>query len=192
MTSHLAVVSPIFNDWAAFSTLVLELSKQFVGTNIELHVLGVDDGSSEEFDLNALVLPADSCIRDIEVVHLATNLGHQRAIAIGLTEVRERDNTDSVVIMDSDGEDRPSDIVSLLLASQEFPKRIICASRINRTEGLVFRLSYSAYKLIFRLLTGRKITFGNFCLVPMTIARRLVHMSELWNNLASAIIRSRL
>jgi hypothetical protein len=188
----LIVISPVFNDWDSFSILVLELSRQFAGTDLELHILAVDDGSSQTFELNALILPTNNCIRDIEVVHLAANLGHQRAIAVGLAEVRESNNNDLVIIMDSDGEDRPSDIVSLLSAAQQYPGSIIFASRIRRSEGLVFGIGYIIYKLVFRLLTGHTITFGNFCLIPMALARRLVHMSELWNNLASAIIRSRL
>jgi polyisoprenyl-phosphate glycosyltransferase len=188
---RLVVISPVFNDWDSFSILVSELSRQFSGTDLELHILAVDDGSSQAFDLNALILPTNNCVRDIEVAHLATNLGHQRAIAVGLTEVRES-NSDLVVIMDSDGEDRPSDIILLLAEAQRYPGHIIFASRIRRSERLVFRFGYVIYKLVFRLLTGYTITFGNFCLIPMALARRLVHMSELWNNLASAIIRSRL
>jgi polyisoprenyl-phosphate glycosyltransferase len=191
-TLRLIVISPVFNDWDSFSILVSELSRQFAGTDLELHILAVDDGSSQTFDLNALILPTNNCIRDIKVVHLATNLGHQRAIAVGLTEVPESNNNDLVIIMDSDGEDRPSDICSLLSAAQRYPGSIIFASRIRRSEGFVFRIGYIIYKLVFRLLTGHTIAFGNFCLIPMTLARRLAHRSEVWNNLASAIIRSRL
>jgi hypothetical protein len=42
------------------------------------------------------------------------------------------------------------------------------------------------------LLTGRRISFGNFSLLPIAAVRRLVHMPELWNNLPAAIMRSRL
>jgi hypothetical protein len=45
---------------------------------------------------------------------------------------------------------------------------------------------------LFRILTGRSISFGNFSLLPMPCVRRLVHMPELWNNLAAAIMRSRM
>ena len=45
----------------------------------------------------------------IEVVTLACNLGHQRAIAVGLVEVYCRKRFDAVLVMDSDGEDAPAD-----------------------------------------------------------------------------------
>jgi polyisoprenyl-phosphate glycosyltransferase len=47
------------------------------------------------------------------------------------------------------------------------------------------------YKFMFRILTGRSISFGNFSLLPLWAVRRLVHMPDLWNNLAAAIMRSR-
>jgi polyisoprenyl-phosphate glycosyltransferase len=172
--------------------LLLELSGQFAESDLELHIIAVDDGSSQPYDLDALILPTSNCIRDIEIVHLATNLGHQRAIAVGLVEVCKRSKENLVIIMDSDGEDCPSDIVLLLAAAQKCPGSIIFASRKRRSEGMVFKIGYNMYKSIFRLLTGRTITFGNFCLIPMTLADRLTHMSELWNNLASAVIRSQL
>jgi hypothetical protein len=51
---------------------------------------------------------------------------------------------------------------------------------------------YLIYKSLFRLMTGRRISFGNFSLLPLAAVRRIVHMPELWNNLPAAIMRSRL
>ena len=45
---------------------------------------------------------------------------------------------------------------------------------------------------MFHGLTGHDISFGNYSLLPMAAVRRLVHMPELWNNLAAAILRSRI
>ena len=53
-------------------------------------------------------------------------------------------------------------------------------------------LGYFAYKRTFWLLTGKRIDYGNFSLLPIGAVRRLAHMPELWNNLAAAIMRSRL
>src|SRR5581483_5557700 len=54
------------------------------------------------------------------------------------------------------------------------------------------RLGYFAYRLLFHLLTGRSISFGNFSLLPMAAVGRLVHTPALWHNLAAAIMRSRI
>jgi hypothetical protein len=44
--------------------------------------------------------------------------------------------------------------------------------------------------MLFRVLTGRRINFGNFCLIPNYALRALVHNPAAWNNLAAAINRS--
>jgi hypothetical protein len=56
----------------------------------------------------------------------------------------------------------------------------------------VFRVFYAVYKSVFRLLTGKVITFGNFSLIPAGLLRRLAHVSDIWNNYPGGVIRSRL
>ena len=192
MGKQIAIVTPVLDDWDSFARLVGEISGRFAGADLGFHVFALDDGSTASFDMSRLALPADTCIADLELVRLAVNLGHQRAIAVGLCVVADRDEFDAVVVMDSDGEDRPEDIATLLAASREQPGHVAFAGRSERSEGRGFRLSYFIYRHLFGLLTGRAIKFGNFVLLPMAAVRRLVHMPELWNHLAAAIMRSRL
>ena len=49
----------------------------------------------------------------IRIIKLRSNLGHQRAIAIGLYGLNFK-NLDGIVVMDSDGEDKVDDISSLI------------------------------------------------------------------------------
>ena len=93
-------------------------------------------------------------------------------------------------MMDADGEDRPEDVPKLLSAWGEDQNIIIVAQRSERSEGLVFKIFYILYKLAFRIATGRKIDFGNFCLIPRTPLCALTYNPAIWNNLASAITRS--
>jgi polyisoprenyl-phosphate glycosyltransferase len=192
MSKKLAVVTPVLDDWACFAALVAEISTRFTGSDLEFQVYGVDDGSTAPFDLACVALPPESCVAAIEIIHLAVNLGHQRAIAAGLCTVADRDDIDLVLIMDSDGEDRPIDISALLVASQQHPAHVVLARRTKRSEPRTFRFWYFVYKLVFYILTGRTINFGNYSIIPMSAVRRLVHMPELWNNLAASILRSRL
>ena len=152
----------------------------------------MDDGSTEAPLTDIGLGSANGCLASIEILQLSLNLGHQRAIAIGLVEIVERGCHDAVVVMDSDGEDRPEDVAALIAAAQVNPERIILAHRTKRSEPMPFQLGYTLYKGLFRGLTGRRIGFGNFCLLPFAAARRLVHMPEAWNHLAAAIMRSRL
>jgi hypothetical protein len=67
---------------------------------------------------------------------------------------------------------------------------IVVAQRRKRSEGLVFRCFYALYKLAFRIMTGQRIDFGNFCLLPRASLCALIHDPAIWNNLAAAITRS--
>lgn len=192
MSRTIALVTPVLDDWGSLAALLTDISGLFIHSGISFRVYAVDDGSSAPFEPAGVVLPSNSCIASIEVIRLAVNLGHQRAIAIGLCASTEGDDIDDVLVMDSDGQDRPIDIAALLAASQKNPTQIVFAHRTKRSEPPFFRLWYCFYKLMFRLLTGQPISFGNFCLVPREAVDRLVHMPELWNNLAAAIMRSRL
>ena len=101
-------------------------------------------------------------------------------------------DADVVVVMDADGEDKPSDLLALIQAHYAQPKSIIVAQRKSRSENHTFRLSYFFYKQIFWLLVGERIDFGNFCLIPSRYLRRLSYDPNLWNNLAGAVLRSRI
>jgi glycosyltransferase involved in cell wall biosynthesis len=189
---RIAVVTPVLDDWQSFAILVRQIARHTPSNVESIEIVAVDDGSVDGFDPSALALPDDGRISAVRIVHLALNLGHQRAIAAGLVTLSARKDLDAVIVMDSDGEDRPEEIPLLLAASRASPDRVILAHRAKRSESAVFRMAYGAYKFFFRLLTGRGISFGNFSLLPIAAVRRLVHMPELWNNLPAAIMRSRL
>ena len=89
MGRHIAVVTPVLDDWESFAALVTEVSSRFTGADLRIDILAVDDGSSTAFDARRLVLPPETCIAKVEILHLAVNLGHQRAIAVGLCAVAQ-------------------------------------------------------------------------------------------------------
>jgi glycosyltransferase involved in cell wall biosynthesis len=190
LQNSLALLCPVYNDWQSFAIVIGHLDKVLVDTSIKVDVFVVDDGSTVDLDPDRI--PPVNHIRSIECLSLLTNLGHQRAIAVGLCEIEQRHAYDAVLIMDSDGEDRPEDILSLLKAHQENPKAIIVAQRIARSEGLFFKVFYFFYKKIFQFLTGQAIDFGNFCLIPAMQLRHINAMTETWNHLAATIVRSRI
>ena len=191
MLQRISIVCPVLDDWTSFMTLVQNLRNVFEGRNISLNVLAVDDGSRCIPPSGSIQLPESANITEISVLRLAVNLGHQRAIASGLVRVAARGNVDGVVVMDSDGEDRPEDVLALCSAAELDTDAVTFAQRTSRTESGVFRAGYLAYKVIFRLLTGSTISFGNFCFLPIAVVQRLVLLPDLWNNLPAAVIRSR-
>lgn len=188
----LAVVIPVFNDWAGLPNLIQDLHCAFVDINQvgSICLFIVDDGSV----IPRLVsLPACSNkISRLEIIKIGCNLGHQRAIAIGLSEVVSRSSYDAVLVMDSDNEDKPSDALVLLNEWRANPEAVIVARRKGRNEGPAFRMFYRIYLRLFHYLSGRKLDFGNFAVLSSDSAKRLVYMPELWNHFAASILKSRL
>ena len=182
------VVIPLFNDWQALGML-LDRIRSVVAEPVRnrLAFLIVDDCSS----FNFTDLPTNAG-QSLSVLRLYRNVGHQKAIAIGLSYLADQPQRFPTIVMDSDGEDQPEDIVKLIEASAQQPGRVVFAHRSKRRENLLFRVFYTVYKNVFRLLTGKAITFGNFSLIPAALLRKLAHVSEIWNNYPGGVIRSRL
>lgn len=183
----MAVLAPLFNDWACLDPFLTALSAQrdLPGP---LDVFLVDDGSTEA---RPHTISTPVSLGAVEVLRLGTNVGHQRAIATGLVEVARRGCYDAVVVMDADGEDRPHDIGTLWRAHLADPGAIIVAQRGRRTEAIRFRFFYQLYRTLFRVLTGSRLDFGNFSLLPAEAVERLTLMPELWNHYPAAVMRSR-
>lgn len=183
----LVVVMPVFEDVEASSRLFQELANsQGPGT----YVVAVDDGSVRQPVDPAAIAAAGL---DGAVIRLRRNVGHQRAIAIGLSYVAEHfGDGQRVVVMDSDGEDTPHSITELVSALDSEQVDVVVATRRSRVETLRFRTFYLVYKWLFSLLSGRRISFGNFMAAKMPAVRRLAAMQELWTHVAACVLNSKL
>src|SRR5579872_2217434 len=113
--ASLAILIPNFNDWESLRLLLPQLDRAMQGLGQQVSVLVVDDACTEP-------MPEDwpgqnfNAIDSVEILHLRSNQGHQRAIALGLYHLHEFTDADAVVVMDGDGEDRPEDLPELFRA----------------------------------------------------------------------------
>lgn len=179
---ELTILVPVYNDWECLRLFCDSgIFKTLSPDNFEVVV--VNDGSLSS-DFNKQGYPFN-----IDIIHLHSNQGHQKAIAIGLSYIYNTKNTQKIIVMDADGEDNPAHITTLLDASSE-KEGLISAKRINRKESLFFRTGYILYKLLFKILTGKSISFGNFVLIPTAYLSKLIYKNDIWNHLAAGIIKS--
>lgn len=187
----IVILTPVYNDWHSFLQLMGELD-QYAGSlkDARVNVIAIDDGSSQSSTAVNGAKREYKNIHEISILHLARNLGHQKAIALGIAYINSNVSCDLTIVMDADGEDQPQDITKLLEESARFPEQIIFARRARRSEGLIFRAFYLLYKITFKILTGREITFGNFSLIPMSLLNRVAHLPEIWNHFAAGIMRA--
>lgn len=184
------VVIPIHDDWNSVLLLLAALDRVARGRSYAMSVLLVDDGSPTPPPASLRTWRPDH-LRGVDLLVLRQNLGHQRAIAVGLVHAHDRHAADVVVVMDGDGEDAPEDVPRLVARVIEDPGRIVFASRERRSEGPAFRAGYRVFQLLFRAATGRPIRIGNFSAIPGGELARLLAGPEIWNHYAAAVMRSR-
>ena len=90
MDRHLTIVTPVFNDWESFCCLARSLDEIAAQLDTLISVLAVDDGST---NLPTMLAPeAFFHLKSVERILLRCNVGHQRAIAIGLSECLRRND----------------------------------------------------------------------------------------------------
>ncbi|MEI9951938.1 MAG: glycosyltransferase [Pseudomonadota bacterium] len=189
---RVCIVIPVYNDWESANRLLVDLADVGALQQLRYRVLLVDDSSTLSPPESWPGLE-NSTIDCLKIVRLACNLGHQRAIAVGLVMARDEVETCSaIVVMDGDGEDLPTDVPRLLASSSTHPGAVICARRARRSEPLLFRILYRVYKFLFGSLTGVQIDFGNFSLIPKGALRAVVSQAGIWNHLAATLTRSRM
>lgn len=180
------VIAPYFEDVAS-DQFIVDIAKN-IGENDYLII--VDDGS-----LNRPFSP--QIIKDEQlkglVITLSRNIGHQTAIACGLSDAVEKLSFKRIVIMDSDGEDRPAAVKELVdCLEQNDQCDIVVAARKSRVESLRFKVFYWIYQMVFKLFVGRNIRYGNFMAMSPRAAARLVGLNETGMHVAAATMKSRL
>ncbi len=172
----IAIVIPVYNDWKSLKKLQAAISGVLSHQKIQFVI--VDDCSSVSFE----------AFQDgTTTLELNQNLGHQRAIAVGLCYVNEFYNDiDFVVVMDADGEDRPDDI-GILIDEADQTGLMVFAQRNKRQEGIIFKVLYAIYLFVYKVLVGSSMRFGNFSVIPFPMLQRITSNPNLWNHYSASI-----
>ncbi|MEQ1946096.1 MAG: glycosyltransferase [Bryobacteraceae bacterium] len=184
---RVVVLMPLRDDWAAAAELIRRIDQAVAAFPSIVQVLLVDDASVQPCPTKILQSQFQ-VVRGIRVLPLRRNLGHQRAIALGLVHVQQSMPCDAVLVMDADGEDTPEGVLQLLQLFSGTTATF--AARSRRTESLLFISFYNLYKILYLVLTGNSVRVGNFSILPARYLDTLVVMSELWNHYAAAVFRS--
>ena len=183
-------VIPIFNDWDCLKIL----SEQIKETSIkekwnEVELIIVNDCSTHDLDTSSKPFALKSTI-----LNLISNQGNQRAISIGLSYINDQiTDYDYIIILDADGEDKPSDAVRLINeAKKSEMKKIVFSIRAKRNEGFFYIFFYAIYKILYKLLTGQKINLGHFSCIPKKLLKRVLSVSGIWTHYCAALTKSKL
>ncbi len=188
----LAILCPVYNDWASFLSLLGEITTALEDTDIESEIILVNDGSQEAAPQQRIQDLIGGKVSTVRLITLTHNVGHQKAIAIGLAFIAKHLVVDGVVVMDADGEDPPRHIPTLIDRHRATRAPIVVAQRGRRFENMRFRLLYQCFRSFFRMITGYTIDFGNYSFLSRSTVDRLVQMPELLAHYPATLLLSKL
>ncbi|WP_316842513.1 glycosyltransferase [Pedobacter gandavensis] len=170
---NVVIITPCFNE----NTTVIAFLKQIEEVAGKLpflfEVIVVDDCSSDQ---TLSMLQKFSFVSEnitLTILPLRFNVGHQSAIYQGLLYAQHLD-ADKFIIMDSDGEDDPEAIAELVKFNDY---DIVNVARGRRKESISFQISYYVYRFIFKIITGKILNFGNFCMIKKKVLETSCHTS---------------
>jgi glycosyltransferase involved in cell wall biosynthesis len=167
------IITPCFNE--NITVIAFLKSVEQVVTRLPFHfeIVVVDDSSSDNTLLLLSEFQFKSSNVQLTVLPLSYNVGHQGAIYQGLLYARNI-HTDKIIIMDSDGEDDPEAIADLVKFNDY---DIVNVARGRRKESLSFQISYYVYRFIFKIITGKVLNFGNYCMIKKRVLETSCHTS---------------
>jgi glycosyltransferase involved in cell wall biosynthesis len=170
--NYYVIILPFYNEENLIYEFIQLLIKNLDNLNENFILLFINDGSS---DSSLQVIKTYKTTKkniQISILDLKNNYGQQNAIKTGLKYIKKNLTLglNGVITMDTDGEDNPEAIKEIIkLKSFE----IIFISRGKRQESFTFKIGYFIYKIIFKLITGKKINFGNYSLINPTVLQRI-------------------
>ena len=178
------ILMPVYNDWDSLIKLLEEINpiiKNF--KDFQFKCIIVNDCSTIE---QPKILKPKSFV-SLKIINMKENRGHARCNAFGLRYINSNETYDYVIIMDSDGEDRPVEIKDLINKIREKPENSVVAKRVKRSEGLIFQTLYQIHKLITLIFTGKKVNFGNYSCLTKKDINILSDKASLWSSFSGTI-----
>ena len=182
-------ITPVYNDWDSIKILSEDLKKISDANSWETQLIIVNDCSTKKanYDKDTLALKSN-------ILNLYTNQGNQKCITIGLSYVYDNiDEYDYVIVLDADGEDKPSDVIKLIdVCKNNDDDKIIFSKRKKRNENLIYIFFYKLYKFLFYLLTGKTINIGHFSCISKKLISKVLSVDGIWTHYCAALIKSKL
>ena len=180
------ILIPVFNDFESVSKLLIDINSTLSNLNADFSVILVNDASTEKNDIDD---SNTDKINSIKIINMKHNQGHARCIATGLKYIFDNEEFDYIIPMDGDGEDRPQEISKFVEFFKYDDTKPIVGERIKRSEGLVFKISYTIHKLVTFIFTGHSIKFGNYTCLPKSTVEKMINEKATWSSFSGALAK---
>jgi len=178
------ILMPVYNDWESLIKLLNEINSAINDIkDCEFKCLIINDSSTLK---NPEIIKPKN-FQSLKIINMKENRGHARCNAFGLRYINLKEDYDYVIVMDSDGEDRPVEIKDLIKKTKENPTSSVVAKRVKRSEGPIFQTLYLVHKIITLIFTGKKINFGNYSCIRKQDVYSLVDQASLWSSFSGSL-----
>ena len=136
-SESLSVVVPIYNDQEVIPELLRRLTAVLETIVKEYEIVLVDDGSR---DSSWAIMQEERAQREhLRIARLSRNFGQQNSIAAGLSLATK----DLIVLMDSDLQDRPEDIPTLIDALHADPNATMAIAQWEERKDSRMKIAVS-------------------------------------------------
>ncbi len=172
----ISIVVPMYNEEKVVPLFFAEMNKVLQNIkNYQFEIVVVNDGSKDQ--TLALLKAQQTFQKNLIIVNLSRNFGHEPAVAAGIKTAKG----DAIIPMDSDLQDPPTLIQSLLSKFEE-GFEVVNAKRKGRHEDTFFK-RFSAikfYQFVAKLSGKVKIpqNVGHFRLISRRVADEVNRLSE--------------
>ena len=180
------ILLPLYNDWRSCNFLLKKINNELKKKRRYGNILILNDASTQKVNIIRKKLEN---IKSIKILTTKNNIGSQKIISLGLTNIKNKKN-EIVVIMDSDGEDDVSYLNNLIDLALKNKKYIITATRTRRRENYIFKLFYKLHLLITFIFTLEWISFGNYSSFHSQNLKKILKNNLSWLAYSSSILNN--
>lgn len=170
---EVSVVSPVYRSAQLVHSFIERATMALNQLQISYEIILVDDCSP---DLSWIKIE-DICStnRNVKAILLSRNFGQHYAITAGLDIAKGN----WIIVMDSDLQDRPDEIVQLYQKAKEGYEVVLCR-RNKRTDGFFKKITSSIFYSFLSFITGQKIdpAIANFGIYHRKVIDAIVNMRE--------------
>ena len=173
--ASLNIIVPLFNEALVFQILVNRLSNIVAESDIEIEVILVDDGSTDETLslINEFAMQHKWCT----ALGLSRNFGHQIAVSAGLSNIS--DDCTAVMIIDGDLQD-PPELYKPFYEKLQDGYDVVYAVRTKRKENFLKKAAYWSFYRVLNLISSIDIPLdsGDFCMMSRRVVEQMNQMPE--------------
>ena len=170
-----AILVPLFNEEKVIVPLLDRLHSVIKQLNIEVSVLFIDDGSTD--NTSQIIFAGIEGKKNYSAIFLSRNFGHQAAITAGLAELRNK--YDAVFVIDGDLQDPPELLIGFI---DEMNKGydVVYGIRSNRKESFLKKVLYKGYYRVVTKFSNIQMPLdaGDFSLISKRIVTSLNSLPE--------------